>query len=366
MNLKKALYFPISLVLTCGFALAQTPAVPPAPPAPGQPPTAFSMFFSHGGFMGVHTEDITKENLARYQMRDVRGVGITEVIKDSPAEKAGLRKDDVIVRFEGDNITSTRKLARLVSEVAPDHTVRLTIVRGGSEQEVNVTVGKHTGYLNTFRQLEGMKGFEGLKDLKELEKFKNFKNLPPGAQVWKWDGQPGFGPEGFAFSFGGGRRIGVTTMPLTKQLGDYFGIADGKGVLVTGVTDDSPAARAGLKAGDVIISVDGEKVDGSGDVSRAINKKKEGDVTLTVVREKNQRTFTVTPKEAEPVVPGAAPRVGRVIIPPVVIPSVELGTVPAINVVTPRIELPVIPEIHFEVGPGGKPRIIRAGAGEPI
>ena len=356
MNLKKALYLPVYLALTCGFALAQTPA--PAPPTPPQPPTTFSMFFNHGGFLGVHTEDITKENLARYQMRDVRGVGITEVVKDSPAEKAGLRKDDVIVRFEGDNITSTRKLSRLVSEVAPDHTVRLTISRGGSEQEVNVTIGKHEGFVNTFRHLEGMKELEGLKD---LEKFKEFKNLPPGTRVWKWDGKTGVDPETFAFSFGGGRRIGVTTMPLTKQLGDYFGIADGKGVLITGVTDDSPAAKAGLRAGDVIISVDGEKVDGSGDVSRAINKKKEGDVTLTVVRDKNQRSFTVTPKAGEPMVPGAAPRVGRVII-----PSVELGTIPAINIVTPRVELPVIPEIHVEVGPGGKPRIIRSDAGQPI
>ena len=357
MNLKKGFYLPVSLALTCGFALAQTP-VPPAPPAPPKPPTAFSMFFNQGGFLGVHTEDISKENLARYQMSDVRGVGITEVVKDSPAEKAGLRKDDVIVRFEGDNITSTRKLSRLVSEVAPDHTVRLTISRGGSEQEVNVTVGKHAGYMNTFRQLEGMKGLEGLKN---LEKFKEFKNLPPGARVWKWDGKSGVDHDGFAFYFGGGRRIGVTTTPLTKQLGDYFGVADGKGVLITGVTDDSPAARAGLRAGDVIISVDGEKVDGSGDVSRAINKKKEGDVTLTVVRDKNQRSFTVTPSAAEPVVPGAAPRVGRVII-----PSVELGTIPAINIVTPRVELPVIPEIHVEVGPGGKPRIIRSSEGQPI
>ena len=357
MNLKKALYFPVSLALACGFALAQTPATPPAPPAPGQPATAFSMFFNQGGFLGVHTEDISKENLARYNMREVRGVGITEIVKDSPAEKAGLRKDDVIVRFEGDNITSTRKLSRLVSEVAPDHTVRLTISRGGSEQEVNVTIGKHAGYVNTLRQLEGMKAYEGLKDLKE---FKQFKNLPPGAQVWKWEGQPGVGPESFAFSFGGGRRIGVTTMPLTKQLGDYFGIGDGKGVLVTGVTADSPAARAGLRAGDVIISVDGEKVDGSGDISRAINKKKEGDVTLTVVREKNQRTFTVTPKAAEPVVPGA--RVGRVIM-----PRVQVGPIPAINIVTPRIELPIIPEIRIEVGDDdGNPRVIRRRAGQPI
>ena len=358
MNLKKALYFAVSLALTCGFALAQTPEVPPAPPAPpapGAPATAFSMFFGHGGFLGVHTEDVSKENLARYNMREVRGVGITESIKDSPAEKAGLRKDDVIVRFEGDNITSTRKLSRLVSEVAPDHTVRLTISRGGSEQEVNVTIGKHAGYVNTFRQLEGMKGFEGLKDLKQ------FKNLAPGAQFYKWDGRSGVDPEGFVFSFGGGRRIGVTTMPLTKQLGDYFGIADSKGVLITGVTDDSPAARAGIQAGDVIISVDGEKVDGSGDVSRAINKKKEGDVTLTVVRDKNQRTFTVTPKAAEPVVPGAAPRVGRVIV-----PRVQVGAIPAINIVTPRIELPVIPEIRIEVGDeGGSTRVIRRGA-QPI
>jgi membrane-associated protease RseP (regulator of RpoE activity) len=225
---------------------------------------------------------------------------------------------------------------------------------------VNVTIGKHAGYLNTFRQLEGMKGFEGLKDLKALEKFKEFKNLPPGAQVWKWDGQRGMGPDSFAFSFGGGRRIGVTTTPLTKQLGDYFGIGDGKGVLVTGVTDDSPAARAGIRAGDVIISVDGEKVDGSGDISRAINKKKEGDVTLTVVRDKNQRTFTVTPKAAEPMAPGA--RVGRVIA-----PRVQVGPIPAINIVTPRIELPIIPEIRIEVGDeDGSPRVIRRGARQPI
>lgn len=356
MNLKKALYFPVSLALACGFALAQTPAAPPAPPAPGEPPAAFSMFFNQGGFLGVHTEDISKENLARYNMREVRGVGITEIVKDSPAEKAGLRKDDVIVRFEGDNITSTRKLSRLVSEVAPDHSVRLTISRGGSEQEVNVTLGKRAGYVNTFRHLEGMKGLEGLKD---LEKFKEFKNLPPGAQVWR-EGQPGVSPESFMFSFGGGRRIGVTTMPVTKQLGDYFGIGDGKGVLVTGVADDSPAARAGIRAGDVIISVDGEKVDGSGDVSRAINKKKEGDVTLTVVRDKNQRTFTVTPKAAEPVVPGA--RGGRVIV-----PRVQVGPIPAINIVTPRIELPVIPEIRIEVGDeDGNPRVIRRRAGQPI
>ena len=80
--------------------------------------------------------------MTRYGMREVRGAGVTQVIKDSPAEKAGLRKDDVIIRFDGEAVTSVRKLTRLVSESSPDQTVRLTISRGGAEQEVSVTLSK--------------------------------------------------------------------------------------------------------------------------------------------------------------------------------------------------------------------------------
>jgi len=161
------------------------------------------------------------------------------------------------------------------------------------------------------------------------------------------------------FSFGNNRRIGATTMQLTKQLADYFGVADGKGVLVTSVTDDSPAAKAGLKAGDVITSVDGEKVEAAGDLSRAINKKKDGDVTLTVIRNKNQRTITVTPKEVTPAVqPGGTPQTGRRIV----IPRVELGSIPEMNIVIPQIDLPIIPEINVQL-PGKvkapKVRVIR-------
>ena len=90
------------------------------------------------------TEDISKENMGRYGMREVRGVGVTQVVKDSPAEKAGLKKDDVILRFDGESVTSARKLSRLVSESSPDQTVRLTISRGGAEQEVSATLSKHS------------------------------------------------------------------------------------------------------------------------------------------------------------------------------------------------------------------------------
>src|ERR1043166_8956168 len=274
---------------------------------PGSTARTLSLFVGDGAFLGVGTEDITKENMARYGMREARGVGVTEVVKDSPAEKAGLRKDDVIVRFEGDSVTSVRKLNRLVSEVAPDQTVKLGVSRGGGEQEVAVTIAKRNDSFNAgdwqgLEKLKGLDKIEGLDRLKELE-----KSFPPGANVWKWEGD-GPGKDGMIFSFGNHRRIGIGTTPLTKQLADYFGVADGQGVLVTSVADDSPAAKAGLKAGDVITAIDGEKLDSAGDLARGINKKKDGEVTLTVIRNKNQRTINVTPKTDPTPMPGAAPQ----------------------------------------------------------
>ncbi|HEV7475610.1 MAG TPA: PDZ domain-containing protein [Pyrinomonadaceae bacterium] len=357
MNLKNTFSFLISLLLAAGIALAQQASPtqsddgPPVPDTPGDAPRAFSMFISGGSYLGVYAEDITRENMARYGLREARGVGITQVIKDSPAEKAGLRKDDVIVRFEGDSVTSSRKLNRLVSEVAPDQTVKLGISRGGGEQEVAVTIGKRS---EGFGAMDQLKGFElkGLDQLRGLDHLRDWeKNMPPGANVWKWEGGPG--KDGMIFALGNRRRIGVGTMPLTKQLAEYFGISDGKGVLITSVSDDSPAAKAGLRAGDVITAIDGEKVEGAGDVARGINKKKDGDVTLTVIRNKNQRTVTVTPKDAPMPTPGAV--IGQGDVRTIVIPRVELGEIPEVNIQIPRIAVPATPEIKVVV-----PRTIKA------
>lgn len=392
MNRKNAFYFLVSLLLTCGVAVAQQPA--PVPPAEGPAiaiapgaPQSFSFFMDGGSFLGVHAEDVNKENMARYGLREARGVGITEVVKDSPAEKAGLRKDDVILRFEGDSVTSVRKLTRLVSEVAPDQNIRLAISRSGGEQEVAVTMGKRNnsfGAMHKLEGLEGLKGLKGFENFKNLEEFKGldgFKMMNPPGNVWKWEGQ-GPGGDGMVWAFGNQRRIGVSTMQLTRQLADYFGVAEGTGVLVTAVTEDGPAAKAGVKAGDVITAVDGEKVDGSGDLSRTINKKKDGDVTLTVIRKKDTKTITVTPKAATPLQPGAAPMIRRTVADKavirnqirnsikqgikdghIVIPAISLGAIPAINISTPQINLPVIPEINVVVP---RVRVVRGGSRQPI
>jgi len=219
--------------------------------------------------------------------------------------------------------------------------------------------------------MELFKGLEGLQKLDGFKGLEDLKDLGPGAKVWKWEGQ-GPGNDGFVFALGNNRRMGVSTVQLTKQLGDYFGIADGKGVLVTTVSDNSAAAKAGLKAGDVITTVDGETIEGPGDLSRAINKSKDGDVTVVVIRDKKQRTIKVTPEKAQSQVirPGRiANRVirdqirtavrqgaanGQVVIPNIVIP-----TIPAVNISTPRIEMPVIPEIRIAIPTMPKVRVTK-------
>ena len=278
----------------------------------------FSLFFDGNVYLGVSTEDISKENMTRYGLREVRGVGVTQVIKDSPAEKAGVRKDDVIVRFDGEAVTSVRKLTRLVSESSPDQTVRLTISRGGAEQEVSVTLSKRD-FPGMLRAKVGDDVWHTLgKDWPRIE-LGNLGKL--GDNTWT-----------FAF---GNRRIGVSTQSLSKQLAEYFGAKDG-GALITSVTENSPAAKAGLKAGDVITAIDGEKVSSPGDITHALNKKETGDVSITILRDKNMRTVTLTPEKSDQ---PTLVRPGTIGSKRIVIPSIQI---PDVNIKMPRIVVPSI------------------------
>jgi membrane-associated protease RseP (regulator of RpoE activity) len=229
--------------------------------------------------------------------------------------------------------------------LAPDQSVKITVSRNGSEQDITATIGKRSANFFT-------------KDL--------LRNQP---KVWKWEGNEpkewkfegpllnkGFPNNGdLTFMLDNSRRIGVSTMELTKQLADYFGITGGKGVLVTAVTEDGPAARAGVRAGDVITAVDGEAINSPGDVTRVINRKKEGDVTLTVVRNKTQQTIHVTPREGGFSGTMGQPQVGRRIV----IPRIEIPTIPDIDIVVPAIDIQM-PRVRVNVP---RVRVIRSERG---
>jgi serine protease Do len=339
-----ALIFSVGVVAG-GIAYAQEALAPPTLDEnqdPGAAPRTFTFFVDGGAFLGVHAEEITKENMARYGVREARGVGVIQVVKGSAAEKAGLKKDDVILRFDAEPVTNVRKLNRLVSEASADQTVRLTISRGGAEQEASVTLSKRSDVESLFGSQihdEILRGME-----------KDFPQIKTG------DGN-------FVFSFGANRRIGVSTQTLTKQLADYFGVSDG-GLLITSVNENTPAAKAGLKAGDVITAVDGEKVTSSGDIVRAINKKQDGDITLTIVSNHSTRTVTLTPEkkpERQLIRPGTVGMNQRAIRDQVrdsirrgvaegliIIPRIE---VPQVYIQTPRIVVPAIPPIQITVPP---------------
>ena len=343
MKAKYVLGLLCALILTVAPALAQEAA--PEPPQPPEDLNTFSLLIDGGGFLGVYGEDINNENMARYHLSQVRGVGITRVIADSPAAKAGLRKDDVILRLNDENVTSVRKLNRLVSEIAPDHTVKLTISRNGAEQELTATMGKRQGLSRVNSELWSREPrtwkFEGRSlDFDKLNE--RFKGLQLDREKLFNDNND------LSFYFNNSRRIGVSTMELTKQLADYFGVTSGRGVLVTAVSDNGPAAQAGIKAGDVITAVDGEEVDSPGDVSRVIGRKKEGDVTLTVIRNRSQQTFRVTPRQGASISTTRdemAQTIKDQIRRQIVIPRIEF---PNVVIPMPRIEIPM-PTVNIEM-----------------
>jgi serine protease Do len=263
-------------------------------PEPQPQTRAFSMVFGgDGGYLGVETADVTKDNLGKYGLREARGVGVEKVVENSPAAAAGLQAGDVIVKFNGEEITSVRKLTRLIGEVAPDHRVSLTVLRGGSERELTATLGKRA--TPKFENGAFGYGFPTPPGRVELPDMPDFQfPVTPGEPMRRFPVPPGSEGDTFVWRTGASRQIGVSVSPLTKQLAEYFGVQEG--VLVNNVRENSPAAKAGLKAGDVITEIDGKAVKGDIDLIRGISEKKEGEVALTVIRDRSRQTIRVTPE----------------------------------------------------------------------
>lgn len=239
-------------------------------------------------YLGIQTVEISKENYAKFGLSEVRGVGIEKVVENSPAANAGLQNGDVIISFEGEEVKSVLKLTRLIDEVAPEQTAKITILRGGGEREFNVTMGKRTLAqmpLGNFR-------FENAP-LPALPRMPQVQAIPvPPLRL-------GGDRDVFVWSGGASRQIGVSANALTKQLSDYFGVSEGRGLLVNNVRENSPADKAGIKAGDVIVEVEGKAIKGQADLIRAVNEKKEGDVSLTIIRDRNRQTVRVTPEASK-------------------------------------------------------------------
>jgi membrane-associated protease RseP (regulator of RpoE activity) len=268
----------------------------------------FPFVLGEGGYLGVYLEEVTADRAKELKLSEERGAIVMKVIDDSPAAKAGLKENDVIVSYNGRRVDTVRELQRLLSETPPDRSVAFEVIRDGRRNTVSATLGRRSQDLNLFRYQgklaadaarESMKrAEESMKRAQESMKQRE-KALERSGKLFEEFGQFDFvGPRLF-MSFRGG-RLGIGVESLGDQLADYFGLKGGRGVLVTEVRENSPAAKAGLKAGDVITAVDNEKVEDVTALLRALGKKQEGQVTLSIVRDRAEQTITVTLEKREP------------------------------------------------------------------
>ncbi len=224
-------------------------------------------------FLGISPEEVTAETVRRLGLPEERGALVVHVVPDSPAERAGLKKDDVILTWNGTPVESAVQLRRLIRETPPGRTVRLGIFRDGRHMELTATLDKRSAWREKWRaDIEGLIG-------------ESLEHAGRALRSLDWDTLMMVSHRG---------RLGVTLQSLTPQLAEYFGLKDRSGALITSVRKDSPADRAGLKAGDVIIAIDGQTVEDPSDAARIIRRKEEGPVEIRIVREGHEMTVTAT------------------------------------------------------------------------
>lgn len=249
-----------------------------APPHPGQAmahvqgPGMRKFLFrgdEGGAWLGVTIGDVNAEKAKELKLAGEFGAFVKEVHENSPAAKAGLLKDDVIVEFAGEKVRSAAQVRRLVRETPADRTVTIVITRAGQNKTLSA---KLEGHANQF-----------------------FEMPTPAIAATP---MPNIHMPEFNFSWvDRGARLGISADELTPQLAEYFGVKQGKGILVREVVVGSAAEKAGLKAGDVIVAVDGKEVPSVGKLRRALASDKEAKekrkVALTIVRDKREQTLSV-------------------------------------------------------------------------
>jgi S1-C subfamily serine protease len=227
---------------------------------------------SNKGWLGVFIQDVTTDIKEAMDLKSKRGVLVRDVVEDSPAEEAGMRQEDVITTFEGKKVRDSSKLTKLIRSSSPGQEVELAIIRDGKEKTIIVTLGKRP---------KSEFSYEFDTD--------DFLSVPKKSK-----------PQYLSLSFFSGSRIGVRVQDLSEQLGDHFGVEDGEGALITEVEEDMPAHKAGLEAGDVIVEVDGEEIEDTGELREIISEKEEGDeVEVKVIRDRKAKTFEVEVEEGE-------------------------------------------------------------------
>ncbi|HKC71484.1 MAG TPA: PDZ domain-containing protein [Terriglobales bacterium] len=264
------------VVATIALALAGTLAQPQSAACLSlQPDMPTGMFGEESGsYLGIDTRDITHDRMVALKLKEERGVEVTMVDQDAPAGKAGIREQDVILTFNGQPVEGQEELRRMIRETPPGRTVSLGVSREGQM----ITVKAQLASRRKMFQYPAMAVMAGPN--------------PPGVPGnFEMPAMPSFDVPAIDVIVHSSVRGGLMVENLTPQLGDFFGVKNGQGVLVRSVEKGSSAERAGFRAGDVIVRVGDRPVSDTSDWRNAMRQHATGSVAIGVVRDRKSLTI---------------------------------------------------------------------------
>ena len=284
----------IAVLLAGGIASAS------AADKPRSPNRRTMAFMGERGRLGVLVEDVTPDDVQRLKLDLETGVRVRSVEEDSPAAAAGLKEDDVVLKYQGEPVHGASQFARLVRETPVGRTVQMEISRDGTTQQVDATVGdRRTADRELLApglhpQIPGLpENLDG--EIGDALRNFHFELDPEDAARLGDDARD----EVRRVFRSRGPRLGIRYHELSDQLAAYFKVDDG--VLVSSVDEGSPAAKAGLKAGDVIVKLDGKPVGDASDLGGAVARLEPGTpATITVQRDGRPLDLKVTVESTRP------------------------------------------------------------------
>jgi serine protease Do len=240
---------------------------------PGQPWVFSSEDEGTGGHLGVSVADVTTDRLSALKLKEEKGVEITMVDEDAPAGKAGIKEHDVILTMNGTPIESAAQLRRMIHETPPGRIVSLGLSRDGQPLTVKVQLAdKHKEFVMASPNV------------------KEFNFTMPEIHVMPDIDIPSINMVVVTQSM----RSGLMVENITPQLGDFFGVKNGNGVLIRSVEKGSRAEKAGFRAGDVIVKINDEPVHDTSDFTHAVKSRNGASVSVGVIRDKKEQNLNLT------------------------------------------------------------------------
>jgi predicted metalloprotease with PDZ domain len=207
-------------------------------------------------WLGVSIRDVSSRIADENKLEGKSGAYVTSVLEESPADSAGIEEGDIIVTFAKKKIDNADDLVKAVAESKVGQKVEIVLVRNSAKKTFGVVLSKYI-----------------------RPRARHFSVGPFGNRMWM---------------FANRSAQGMELLELNNQLGEYFGVPDGTGILVEKVTKKGPAEKAGIKAGDVLVKIGNRTIDDLEDVSKAFSRYDEGEkVEVQVLRKGISKTFSL-------------------------------------------------------------------------